>query len=179
LTPARDHLFRRLPAEVHVHIDRLPIETVPVCCRALLFGRKVELTSVRVALLRAGAGGCESEGVVARKVVQKRRATGDLSKRRTLSWTGLRLPTVPPSLLSTQFMYVSHGNGLLLLQRTAWCCIDYGGGNCAQASSLPGSLVRSVWTLSYCTVFVVLVASGWWRLLRRLLLLSRGRLLSR
>ena len=52
-------------------------------------------------------------------------------------------------------------------------------GDCVQARPLPGSLVRSVWTLSYCTALVVLVAAGWWRLLRRLLLLSRGRLLSR
>ncbi len=37
MAPARDDLFCRLPAEVHVHIDRLPIETVPVCCCALLF----------------------------------------------------------------------------------------------------------------------------------------------
>ena len=47
----------------------------------------------------------------------------------------------------------------------------------AQAKALPGSLLRSLWTLSYCTVFLVLVTGGWWRLLRRLLALYRRRLL--
>lgn len=88
-------------------------------------------------------------------------------------------PSVPPYKIAVATQNAYFARQQLLLAIYCWCCIDYGGDDCAQASSLPGSLVRSVWTLSYCTAFVVLVASGWWRLLRRLLLLSRGRLLTR